>query len=158
MDKLPKRRKFKDNPYSLLIEENKYFIIFKDNKNILHKERVNKDVFDVFDEYERYDNAKLKEYSIHLEHSKQTDISIYKRSNTKPYDIEEHIMKTNLLNNLKNAIDTLPEIQKRRLIKYYFYNMTFDEIAKEEKCTKRAVKFSVDIAVKKLYEYLKLYN
>ena len=34
-------------------------------------------------------------------------------------------------------------------------NKTFEEIAKEEKCTKRAVKFSVDIAIEKISKKFK---
>ena len=60
-----------------------------------------------------------------------------------------------LYKKLYKSILELPEIQQRRIIKYYFYNMTFETIAREEKCSKRAIKFSVDIAIKKLSEKLK---
>ena len=42
------------------------------------------------------------------------------------------------------------KFKKRRLIKYYFYDKTYEEIANEEKCSKRAVKFSIDIALGKI--------
>lgn len=43
MKSLPKRRKKKDNPYTLLYEaeSNKYFILFKDVRNIINKVEVN---------------------------------------------------------------------------------------------------------------------
>ena len=53
------------------------------------------------------------------------------------------------------AISGLPEIQKRRLILYYFQGLTYERIAEMEGCTKRAVKFSVDIAVEKLKKFFK---
>ena len=53
------------------------------------------------------------------------------------------------------AISELPEIQKRRLILYYFQGLTYEQIAEMEGCTKRAVKFSVDIAVEKLKKFFK---
>jgi|GEM_PF-5029548 len=56
---------------------------------------------------------------------------------------------------LHRAISVLPEIQKRRLILYYFQGLTFEQIAGMEGCTKRAVKFSVDIAVEKLKKFFK---
>ena len=46
-------------------------------------------------------------------------------------------------------------IQKRRLILYYFQGLTYEQIAEMESCTKRAVKFSVDIAVEKLKKFFK---
>lgn len=56
---------------------------------------------------------------------------------------------------LHRAISVLPEIQKRRLILYYFQGLTYEQIAEMEGCTKRAVKFSVDIAVEKLKKFFK---
>ena len=56
---------------------------------------------------------------------------------------------------LHRAISELPEIQKRRLILYYFQGLTYEQIAEMESCTKRAVKFSVDIAVEKLKKFFK---
>ena len=46
----------------------------------------------------------------------------------------------------------LPEVQKRRIKKYYFDDMTLEEIAKSESCTFRAIKFSIDIGLNKLKE------
>lgn len=70
-------------------------------------------------------------------------------------EIDNQTIKKVIGEKIRNAIQELPEIQKRRIIKYYFQDKTFEQIAKEEKCTKRAVKFSVDIALKELYNKLK---
>ena len=53
---------------------------------------------------------------------------------------------------LHKAIDMLPEVQRRRLLLYYFGGYTYEQIAQMEGCTKMAVKFSIDIAIKKLRE------
>ena len=53
---------------------------------------------------------------------------------------------------LHQAIAKLPEKQRRRLVLYYFGEFTYEQIAEMEGCTKRAVKFSVDIALKNLKE------
>ena len=55
---------------------------------------------------------------------------------------------------LHQAIAQLPEKQRRRLVLYYFGEFTYEQIAVMEGCTKRAVKFSVDIALKNLKENL----
>lgn len=46
--------------------------------------------------------------------------------------------------------EVLPEVQRRRLLLYFFGEMTYEQFAAIEGCTKRAVKFSVDIAIEKL--------
>ena len=60
-----------------------------------------------------------------------------------------------MVEELKDIINSLPEIQKRRLKKYYFEDMTLEQIAKEENCTKRAVKFTIDIAIEKISKKIK---
>ena len=49
----------------------------------------------------------------------------------------------------------LPEIQKRRIIKYFFMDKTYEQIASEEKCTKIAVKYSIDRALEKIAQNFK---
>ncbi|MFR5771833.1 MAG: RNA polymerase sigma factor [Lachnospirales bacterium] len=52
----------------------------------------------------------------------------------------------------------LPETQRRRLLLYFFGELSYEQIAKLEGCTKMAVKGSVDIALKKLKNFLKNFN
>lgn len=155
MEKIPKRRKFNDNPYTLLIENNTYYIVFKDSRDSLRKESVSKDVFEVFDENERFENSYFKEYSVHIEHSELSDISINKRNINKEASVEEQIIYKFLKYELENIISSLPNIQKSRLKKYYFDNKTLEEIANEEKCSKVAVKYSIDIAIKNISKRIK---
>lgn len=56
---------------------------------------------------------------------------------------------------LHKAIDELSEIQKQRIIKYYFKNMKLEEIAAEEKTSFQAVSKSINRALQKLKELLK---
>ena len=51
---------------------------------------------------------------------------------------------------LHRAISELPEIQKRRLILYYFQGLTYEQIAGMEGCTFQAVAKSVAAAEKRL--------
>ena len=57
---------------------------------------------------------------------------------------------------LRKAINDLPEVQKSRLIKYYFYDKTYEEIANEEKCSKVAIKYSIDTAIEKISKKFKI--
>lgn len=153
----PKRRKSKDNPYTLDFNELEeiYIVSFKDNKNVIHKVTVSDKVFNVLDKFELEDISQMHEYERHREHSELYEETLNKRILDKPISLEEEVEKKILNEKLREVISTLPEIQKKRLIKYYFENKTFEQIAKEENCTKRAVKFSIDIALEKISKKIK---
>ena len=157
MAESPKRRKCKDNPYTLnyIEEKNVYAITFKDVKGRLNKVEVSEEVYRVFDKFELQDIKELNEYDRHIEHSEIFENNLESRAINKQIPTDE--MVENKINNekLREAIQELPKIQRERLKKYYFENKTFEEIAKEENCTKRAVKFSVDIAIEKISKKFK---
>ena len=92
----------------------------------------------------------MNERDRHYEHIELTDEDIYRNSVLKNDSVEDIVENNIMRENLKKSIQELPEVQKRRLIKYYFENKTFEEIALEENCTKRAVKFTIDIALEKI--------
>ena len=69
--------------------------------------------------------------------------------------IENIVIEDIIITNLLIIINELPKIQRDRINKYYFENKTFEEIAQEENCSKVAIKYSVDIALKKIYEKMK---
>ena len=89
------------------------------------------------------------------EQSELTEASLYDRAVHRPATVEESTLQSMEYAKLHRAISELPEIQKRRLILYYFQGLTYEQIAGIEGCTKRAVKFSVDIAVEKLKKFFK---
>ena len=62
MDKRPKRRKDKYNPYTLLTEKGKYYIVFIDVNNHIQKVEVSKTIFDSFNIFELEDISQMNEY------------------------------------------------------------------------------------------------
>ncbi len=158
MEKRPKRRKCKDNPYTLSFNQikNTYMVSFKDDRKNNYEVEISNAIYEEFDKFELQDLSYLNEYDNHIEHSKIYEESLNRRAKNKQKSIEEIVEQILLTEQLKNAISQLPNIQKRRLVKYYFLGKTYEAIAKEEKCTKRAVKFSVDIAIKKIQKILKI--
>lgn len=153
----PKRRKKKDNPYVLTFDKKnkRYFVSFNDGQNNHHIVEIDKLLYEAFDRFELDDLSELNEYDNHIEHSEMIEQTLYKRAIKKQASIDD-IVDSRLNNEyLNNLINNLPYIQRKRLIKYYFYGKTFEEIAKEENCTKRAIKFSVDIAIKKIQKNFK---
>ena len=97
----------------------------------------------------------LNEFDNHTEHSELTEASLNKRALHKPESVEEIVYVRLRNERLHNAISKLPDTQRRRLLLYYFGGLTYEQIAKLEGCTKRAVKFSVESAREKIKEKLK---
>jgi len=149
METRPKRRRHKDNPYTLLIDDNIYKVAFLDSKNIIQIIEVDADVFDALDCFELDDLALLNEYDRHIDRF-NIDETPYKRYSNKPQSLEEEILQNMLYNELKLEISKLPEIQRRRLVLYFFNDLTLQEIAIIDNCTPQAVKKSLDSSIKKL--------
>ena len=148
----PKRRRDKYNPYKLDYDEikNQYIIMFLDNNRQNHKVIVTKEIYEAFNRFELEDLSIINKFDNHIEHAEVYENNLVSRAINKPESLETIVERK--INNalLYKNVNKLPEIQKRRLKKYYFLGKTFEEIALEENCTKRAIKFSVDLALKKL--------
>ena len=157
MGNSPKRNKSKDNPYTLGYDESKniYIVEFKDNKQINQRVEINKEIYEAFNAFELEDISQIHKFRKHIEHSEVYDYTLYKRAVKQEKNVFD-IVENNITNEiLKQAINELPETQKRRLEKYYFQDKTLEQIAKEENCTKMAVKFTIDIALEKISKKFK---
>lgn len=150
----PKRRKKMDNPYNLKIINNSYYIIFKSN-NKDNKVEVTKEIFELMDKFELDDLKELNEFDRHIEHSELTEYSLNNRMLFKQESIEDLIVRETSLENLRKAIDMLPEIQRRRIKLYYFDELTEKEIAKLENVSQKNISKSLTIAKNNLKEILK---
>lgn len=120
MDKRPKRRKDKYNPYTLYTKGGRYYISFVDVNNILHKIEVSQEVFESFNKFELEDVSQMNEYDRHLEHSEIYEHTLHKKKDASEWSLEEYFENVQATENLHIAISKLPEVQKRRLNKYYF--------------------------------------
>ena len=155
MENRPKRRRYKDNPYNLEINNSKYIINFYDSKKVLQKIEVSEEVFSVFDKSELKDLSQMNEYDNHIEHAALFEEVLNKRAINKT-KLTEEIAESNIITEeLLNAIKELQTTQKRRLILYYLYDYTLEEIAIKEHCSKVAIKYSLDISIKNLKKNLK---
>lgn len=157
MKKIIKRRKLKDNPYRIEYdsEQEIYEIVFADSKGIEQRIVVDIDIYNIFNYYELKDLSMLNEFDRHIEHMEHSEEELYRKSIRKNDNVETIALTNILCENVKGEINKLPAIQKRRLKKYFFEDMTLNEISIEEKCSIRAVKSSIDIALKKLKEKIK---
>lgn len=154
MDKRPKRRKDKYNPYTLHKENERYYVSFIDSNNKFQKIEISQEVFESFNKFELEDVSQMNEYDRHLEHSEVDENTLYQKSVSSEQPLEEYFENVQVTENLHIAINKLPEVQKRRLKKYYFEEKTFEEIALEEGCTYQSIQRSVYRAAAKIKNIL----
>ena len=160
--KLPKRRKYKDNPYTIIFDDEKniYSVAFLDVRGIKQEVEISIEIYNALNEFELSDLSQMNKDDLHrdyriIDNTEATEIVIYNSSIKKIKTLEEIVEENIVKQELNQCIEILPDIQKGRIKKYYFLEKTYDEIAKEENCTKRAVKFSVDLALEKLRKKIK---
>ena len=132
----PKRRKDKYNPYTIgTTGDGRHWLTFSDGQRHRHHLEINAAVFALFDSFEL------------------TEASLYDRAMHRPATVEESALQSMEYAQLHRAISELPEIQKRRLILYYFQGLTYEQIAGMEGCTFQAVAKSVAAAEKRLKNF-----
>ena len=152
----PKRRKSKDNPYTLNIINNKYYIFFQDSNLKTQSIEVEYKIFEAMDKFELEDISQMHEFERHIEHSELIDKTLNKRAIYKNQTVEEQAEKNILDDSIRNAINSLSDIQKRRIIKYYFQGKNEYEIAQEEGTTQQAINKTLNQAIAKIKEIFKI--
>lgn len=150
--KHPNRKKDKNNPYELTVESEEYYVAFVDGQGFPHKERISRELYELFDRFELEDISHLNVISRYQEHSELTEGTLNQRAMIQPEAMEDGVYRKIMYDQLHTAIGNLPDIQRRRVLLYYFGGFTYERIAEMEGCTKMAVKFSIDNAIKRLRE------
>lgn len=89
-----------------------------------------------------------------LEYFELTEQNLYQKALHKPESLEDTAFKNLQKEKLWRAIDMLTKVQRRRLVLYYFKGFTYEQIAKIEGCSFRAIKYSIDCAKENLKKYL----
>lgn len=158
IDPIPKRRKDKDNPYEIFsvginTDHPRFFVRFVDGTGEQRCLEIERELFEMLNSFELADLSFLNKVDNHYEHSELTEGSLHERAVARPLSVEEIVMQHLRDEMLHNAIKKLPEVQRRRLVLYYFGNMTYEQIAGMEGCSKVAVKHTIDKAIKSLRNF-----
>lgn len=158
-DKRPKRRRDKDNPYELFsvgaeTPSPRYYIRFTDGQGAEHCLEIEKRLFDAFDDFELEDLSHLNEADNHYERSELTEASLNERAFETPPSLEAMVSFKIECEELHSAIRRLPTIQRRRLVLYYFGEMTYEQIAEMEGCIYSSARRSVLSAIENLKKIL----
>ncbi len=158
-DKRPKRRKDKDNPYVLYsigtdTPSPHFYIRFEDGQGIEHYLEIDKQLYNAFDAFELEDLSYMNEEDNHYEHSELTEASLNERAFETPPSLEAMVSFKIECEELHSAIRRLPTIQRRRLVLYYFGEMTYEQIAEMEGCIYSSARRSVLSAIENLKKIL----
>lgn len=156
MNKHETRNKDKYNPYTLEVKENNSYILkFKDSRNVLQEISITKEVYDAFDSFELEDISQIHKIRKYIEYNEVYEESLYHRCVVETISVEDEVESKLLNEDLKNAIKLLNDIQKRRLIKYYFEDKSLKEIALEEGTSHQAISKSILKAIEEIQKNLK---
>ena len=90
----------------------------------------------------------------HLEQSEVCEQTLNQRAFQKPEGIEESVLDMLEMEQLHRAIVNLPEVQRHRVVQYYFEGLTYQQIAREEHCSFQAVAKSISAAEKRMKKFL----
>src|SRR5690625_4652589 len=94
MNKRQRRRKYKDNPYILDLDDNLciYTVSFIDSIVKLKRIKVTEEVFNLLDKFELEDLSEMNEFDNHIEHSELTETTLHNRLKNKPSLLEDEIL------------------------------------------------------------------
>ena len=151
----PRRRKDKYNPYTLSEKAGHHYVSFKDGQGILQEIEISEHIYKVFDKFELEDLVYLNVWDRHLEQSEVCEQTLNQRAFQKSEGIEESVVDMLEMEQLHKAIVNLPEVQRRRIVQYYFEGLTYQQIAREEHCSFQAVAKSISAAEKRIKKFLK---
>ena len=126
-----------------------YHISFRDGQGKIQKLCVPYDFYMAFRRLE-LDERKLENWDWrHREFSEIYDETLNRRALRLPKSLDELLMDKERDKLLYRLIDELPEIQKRRFLLYYGYDLNYYQIGAMEHCNASAARNSVVIAREK---------
>lgn len=150
----PNRKKDKNNPYTLSIENSIHYISFTDGQGVFHKQEISIELYVAFNSFELDDISWINEASRHLTEADMGEEPFGHRIADPSEPVEEHVYRRIMYQELHKAIAQLPAIQRRRVLLYYFGGYTYEQIAEMEGCKHPAIIKSVASAEKNIKKFL----
>lgn len=156
MNKIVKRRRSKYNPYYLEVIDNKYIVTFIDSKNNTQIVEINEEIYQAFNQFELDDLREMNQFDRHIEHSEVFEETLYYRVLKKCKSIENTVINKIILDEIYSYINSLSEIQKRRIKLYYFNELPLKQIAILEQSTHQAISKSIRLGIVKIQKIMKI--
>lgn len=151
--KHPKRKRDRYNPYTIYEKGEQFFLSFKDGQAVYRTIQISRELYEIFDSFELEDIRYLNVLSRHIEHSEVWESTLNVRALEWSENLEDVVLRRIQTEELHKAIGRLTEKQRRRLVMYYFEDMTYEQIACKEGCTKMPIKRSIEAALVNLRKF-----
>ena len=146
------------NPYALRTEIvegiTRYFVTFTDGQAVQRETEVSRPVYIEFLRFVRIERNLRRWDERHTEQSSLTDETLYERAIHQPKSLEETVFDSLRNERLRQAIQQLPEIQRRRFVLHHEFGLTYEQIAEMEGCTFQAVAKTIAVAETNIKNYL----
>ncbi len=140
---------------TLSMIDGKCYLSFRDGQGVPHRLELDVKLYAVFDRFELDDLSFLNEQERHLDWTELNEELLSRRSAQEPAPVEDAVYESMQTQALREGVNQLPEVQKRRLQMYFFDGLTYEEIAVREGCSYQAVQKSIAAALKKIRKFLK---
>ena len=127
-----------------------YCVSFVDGQAIPRETEVSRSVYLEFHHFKRCERNLRRSDERHIEQSSLTDETLYMRAISMAAGVEEIVLNNMQSKRIQEAVASLPGIQQRRLILYYVFGLTFEQIAEMEGCSKVSIFRSVGRAEVKI--------
>ena len=151
----PNRKKDRLNPYTLYIENNAYYISFTDGQGVYHKQEITLELYSAFNRFELDDISWINEKNRHVSGRTCSEGLLECEIIDSSESLEEYVHTKILHQKVREAIEQLSEIQRRRVKLYYFEGYTYEQIAQIEGCTHPAIMKSIKVAEQHIRDLLK---
>ena len=149
------------NPYTLRTEIvegiTRYYVSFIDGQAIFFETEVSHSVYLEFLRFIKIERNLRRWDERHTDQSELTDEMLHRRALYPQTSVEEKTLDRFQNEQLRLAVLSLPEAQRRRFILHYEFDLTYEQIAKMEGCSKVAVKYTIDKAKDKITKALEIF-
>ena len=142
------------NPYTLRSEIvdgiTRYFVSFTDGEGLHRETEVSRPIYLEFMRFVKTERNLRRWDERHIEQSELTDETLYNRALIPQKGVEETAFDSLRNEQLRLAIQGLPETQRRRFVLYHEFGLTYEQIAEMEGCKRQPVTRSIRIAEEKI--------
>jgi RNA polymerase sigma-70 factor (ECF subfamily) len=131
------------------------YVSFVDGEAIHHEIEVSRSIYLEFLRFVKVERNLRRWDERHTEQSDLTDETLHSRALNPQKSVEDAVIDGLCNEQLQRAVESLPEIQRRRFVLYHEYGLTYEQIADMEGCTFQAVGKAVkaaETAIKNIFE------
>jgi RNA polymerase sigma-70 factor (ECF subfamily) len=147
------------NPYTLRTEVvegiTHYYVSFTDGQANHRETEVSRPVYLEFCRFVRQERNLRRWDERHTEYSELTEETLMSRALCPPKGIEETFFDGQRDERLRQAVEELPELQRRRFTLHHEFGLTYEQIAQMEGCKRQPIARSVERAEQKIREVMK---